>query len=125
MGMGFKEGEKMNEYDLINELNDLSNKLTVSGRQLAKYGKEKAEAERDYKICLREEALKLRATKGMPVTLIQQVVYGVPEVAEKRFNRDVAETMYETCKESINVLKLKIRILDAQISREWQNAKNA
>ena len=122
--MGSKEGEKMNEYDLINELNDLSNKLTVSGRQLAKYGDEKAEKERDYKICLREEALKLRATKGMPVTLIQQVVYGVPEVAQKRFERDVAETMYETCKESINVLKLKIRILDAQISREWQAAKN-
>lgn len=112
----------MNEYDLINELNDLSNKLTISGRQLAKYGKEKAEAERDYKIALREEALKLRTTKDMPVTLIQQVVYGVPEVAEKRFKRDVAESMYETCRESINVLKLKIRILDAQIAREWQSA---
>lgn len=112
----------MNEYELINELNELCNKLTVTGRQLAKYGKEKAEAERDYKICLRTEALRLRTTKDMPVTLIQQVVYGVPEVAEKRFKRDIAETMYDTCKESINVLKLKIRILDAQISREWQSA---
>lgn len=114
----------MNEYELINELNDMCAKLTVSGRQLAKYGRERAEAERDYKICLREEALRLRTTKDMPVTLIDKVVYGVPEVAEKRFRRDVADTMYETCRESINVLKLKIRILDAQISREWGSAKS-
>lgn len=111
------------EYELLNELNALCDKLTISGRQLAKYGNEKAEAEKEYKMCLRQEALKLRETKGMPVTLIQQVVYGVPEVAEKRFRRDVAETMYDTCKESINVLKLKVRILDAQINREWGNAK--
>lgn len=111
------------EYELLNELNMLCDKLTITGRQLKKYGNEKAEAERDYKIALRQEALKLRAEKRMPVTLIQQVVYGVPEVAEKRFKRDVAETMWATCMESINVLKLKIRILDAQISREWGNAK--
>lgn len=110
------------EYDLVNDLNDLCNKLSVSGRQLAKYGNEKAAAERDYKICLRQEALKLRE-EGMAVTLIDKIVYGIPEVAEKRFKRDVAETMYDTCKESINVLKLKIRILDAQINREWGNAK--
>lgn len=112
----------MEEYELINQLNDLSNKLTVSGKMLNDYGKKKAEAERDYKICLRQEALKLRTTKDMPVTLIQQVVYGIPDVAQKRYERDIAETMYETCKESINVLKLKIRILDAQIEREWQSA---
>lgn len=110
----------MDGIDLMNELNDLCNKLSVSGRQMQKYGNELAEAERNYKICLREEALKLRTTKDMPVTLINQVVYGVPEVAELRFKRDVAETMYKVSQESINTLKLKIRVLDAQISREWQ-----
>lgn len=109
----------MDGVDMINELNDLCTKLTVSGKQMMKYGNALAEAERDYKICLREEALKLRTTKDMPVTLINQVVYGVPEVAEKRFKRDVAETMYKTAQESINTLKLKIRILDSQIQREW------
>ncbi len=111
------------EYDLINEINDLSNKLTISGKQLQKYGVELAEAERDYKVTLRQEALKLRTSQDMPVTLINQVVYGIPEVADKRFKRDVAEAMYRTAQESINTLKLKIRILDAQINREWGNAK--
>lgn len=109
----------MDGYDLLNEMNDLCEKLTIAGQQMKRYGNELAEAERDYKICLREEALRLRSTQDMPVTLIQQVVYGIPDVANKRFKRDVAEAMYKTSQEAINTLKLKIRILDSQISREW------
>lgn len=124
VGVGLTKGIKMSEeYELMAELNILCDKLSVSGKQMAKYGQEKAQAEHDYKIALRQEALRLRTTEDMPVTLIDKVVYGTPEVAEKRFKRDVAETMYETCRESINVLKLKVRILDAQIAREWGNAK--
>lgn len=109
----------METYDLINEMNDLCNKLTVSGKQMAKYGREFAEAERDYKICLREHALKLRSS-GEAIGMIDKTVYGIPEVAEFRFKRDVAETMYKVSQESINTLKLKIRVLNEQISREWQ-----
>ena len=113
----------MNDYELVNELNDLCAKLTVSGRQMAKYGRELAEAERDYKICLRQEALRLRSG-GEAIGMIDKTVYGIPEVAELRFKRDVAKTMYQTAQESINTLKLKIRILDAQIAREWGSAKS-
>ena len=59
----------------------------------------------------------------MPVTLIQQVVYGVPEVAEKRFKRDVALTIYEANKEAIQTIKLQIRIMENQLEREWGNNK--
>lgn len=111
----------MNEYDLINELNELCNKLTATGKQLAKYGRAKAQTEHDYKIILRQEALRMRSN-GEAIGIISMTVYGIPEVAKKRLDRDIAETMYDTCKESINVLKLKIRMLDAQISREWQSA---
>ena len=109
----------MDGYDLVNELNDLCAKLSVSGKLLAKHGNELAEAEKNYKIKLREEALKLRSEEKLAVTLINQIVYGIPEVAELRFKRDVAETMYKVSQESINTLKLKIRVLDAQIQREW------
>ena len=113
----------MVKIDLFNDIQDLTNKLDTSIKQMAEYGKELAECERDYKITLRQEALKLRAEKGMPVTLIQQVVYGVPEVAEKRFKRDVAESKRDTSREYINTLKLQIRTLSEQLSREWGNAK--
>lgn len=107
--------------NLVNELFSKQTELTASITTLKEYGLKLAEAERDYKICLRQEALKLRSEKGMAITLIQQVVYGVPEVAEKRFKRDVAETMYNTAQEKINTLKLQIRILESQLQREWNN----
>lgn len=109
--------------DLFNNIQDLTRRLNQSINLLAKYGKEYAEAEKNYKIVLRQEALKLRAEKGMPVTLIQQVVYGVPEVADKRFKRDVAEAMYQTAQENINSIKLQIRIIESQLQREWSVSK--
>jgi len=107
--------------DLVNLLNSKIQDLNVSIKKLRETGTEFAEAERDYKITLRQEALKLRAEKGMPVTLIQQVVYGVPEVAEKRFNRDVKEAIYNANQEAINSTKLQIRIIESQLQREWGN----
>jgi hypothetical protein len=95
--------------------------LTRSIKLLRQNGINLAEAEKDYKITLRQEALKLRAN-DMPVTLINQIVYGIPEVAEKRLQRDIAETTYTANQEHINVTKLKLRILESQLSREWGNA---
>lgn len=107
--------------DLVNELFRLQDELTASIKQLANNGKKLAEAERDYKITLRTEALKLRAEKNMPVTLIAQIIYGVPEVAKLRFERDIAETIYNTNQEHINTTKLKIRVLESQVQREWNS----
>lgn len=109
--------------DLFNDLQTLTNKLNQSIKLLTQYGKELAEAEKNYKILLRQEALKLRTERDMPVTLIQQVVYGIPEVAKKRYERDVAEAMYQTAQESINSLKLQMRIIENQLQREWVNTK--
>mgnify|MGYP004526024317 CR=1 FL=1 len=109
--------------NLFNDLQDLTNRLNQSIKLLANYGRDLAESEKNYKILLRQEALKLRAEKSMPVTLIQQVVYGIPEVAEKRFKRDVAEAMYQTAQENINSIKLQIRVIENQLQREWANTK--
>ena len=107
--------------DLYNDIQQLMNELTASIKLLRKNGNELASAERDYKITLRQEALKLRTEQDMPVTLINQIIFGVPEVADKRFKRDVAETMYNTNQEHINVTKLKLRLLEAQLNREWSS----
>ena len=110
--------------DLINDIQALMEELTISIKKLSQTGQALAEAEKDYKITLRQEALKLRVEKDMPVTLINQIIFGVPEVAEKRFKRDVAETIYNTNQEHINATKLKLRLLESQLNREWGNIKN-
>ena len=107
--------------DLYEEIQKLMYELTASIKRLRTNGAKLAEAERDYKITLRQEALKLRAG-DMPVTLINNIIYGIDEVAEKRFKRDVEQANYDANKEHINVTKLKLRILEAQLSREWGNA---
>lgn len=109
--------------DLINDIQMLMEELTISIKKLRQTGNALAEAERDYKITLRKEALKLRVEKDMPVTLINQIIFGVPEVAEKRYKRDIAETIYNTNQEHINATKLKLRLLESQLSREWSNEK--
>jgi hypothetical protein len=105
--------------DYVNEILEKSKTLDACIEQLRDYGMKLSIAEKDYKITLRHEALKLRAEENMPVTLINQIIYGVHEVAEKRFKRDIQETLYNTCQEKINTLKLQIRILESQINREW------
>ena len=105
--------------DLMEDLNIKIKELNTSIKSLRKTGTEYAEAERAYKVCLREHALRLRSEKDMPVTLIQQVVYGVHEVAENRFVRDVAEAVYVANKEAIASIKLQIKIIENQINREF------
>ena len=109
--------------DLYNDLQRKIEELNISIKSLRTTGTEFAEAERDYKIKLREEALKLRAEKGMAVTLINQVVYGVPEVASKRFNRDVKQAVYQANLAAINSIKLQIRVIESQLQREWGATK--
>lgn len=104
----------------INELNGLLEKSSQAIKLMGRYGREYAEAERDYKIALMQEALKLRAS-DMPVTLIDKVVYG--KVANERFKRDTAEMMWRTAQENCNTIKLQIRVLNSQIEREWGNAR--
>lgn len=111
--------------NLYEEITRLTNELDISVKHLRKSGTELAEAEKQYKICLRQEALKLRSEKNMPVTLINQIIYGVPEVAKLRFDRDVKEAVYQANLESINSTKLKLRILENQLSREWGQAQRA
>lgn len=110
-------------YELINELQQKNRELSASIKQLRVSGTAKAEAEKQYKIHLRIEALKLR-DEGIAVSMIDKVVYGIPEIAELRFKRDIADTVYQANLEAINSTKLQMRILENQISREW-GAKDA
>lgn len=111
----------MGDYDLLSEIKTKTRQLDYSIRELRKSGTAYAEAEKAYKIKLREECLRLRGQE-MPVTLIDKVCYGIDEVAELRFKRDVAETVWTANKEAIQAIKLEIRIINEQLSREWGQA---
>lgn len=104
--------------DLMNELGAKSALLDKAIFQLGKRGEAYAKAERDYRVALRQKILEER-DKGTPVTIISDICRGTPEIARLRFEKDVAEVSYDAAREAINGYKLQIRILDAQIEREW------
>lgn len=108
----------MANFDLFLEQQSRQKQLDISIRQLRKTGTDYAQAERDYKVLLRQEVLKLR-DEGTAVGVIDKICYGIPSVAEARFKRDVAEAVYKANLEAINSIKLQLRLLDAQIQREW------
>lgn len=109
-------------YDLYDELQTKTRQLDIAIKDLRKNGTAYAQAEKDYKIKLREEVLKLR-DEGMAIGVIDKTCYGIPSVADLRFKRDVCETVYKANNEVINALKLQLRLIENQISREWGNVK--
>ena len=108
----------MEQYDLWQEIEQKRKELNVCIREMRKSGTAYAEAERIYKIKLREWCLKLRS-QDMPIGLIDKTCYGIPEVADLRFKRDVAETVWKANQEAVQSIKLQLRLIDAQLNREW------
>lgn len=104
--------------DLYNELQSKTRELEISVKMLRKTGGEWAKAERDYKILLRQECLKSR-DEGMAVGMIEKTCYGIPSVADARFKRDMADVVYKANMEAINSIKLEMRLIEAQLQREW------
>lgn len=110
-----------NTYDnlgMIGEIQTKTRQLEASIKELRKSGTNYAEAEKAYKIKLREKVLEMRAN-DTAVGIINLTVYGIPEVAELRMKRDIAEAVYKANLEAINAVKLEIRILDNQVEREY------
>ena len=104
--------------DLYTELQTKTAQLELSVKELRKNGTAYAQAEKDYKILLRKECLKLR-DDGMAIGMIDKTCYGIPSVAEARFKRDVAESIYKANQEAINSIKLEMRLIEGQLQREW------
>lgn len=107
--------------DLVNAIGAKTALLDAAISQLGKRGQAYAKAEMDYRIALAKKTLEERGA-GTPVTIISDVCRGDREIARLRFERDCAEVVYKSAMEAINSYKLQIRMMDSQLSREWENA---
>ena len=105
--------------ELIQEIGAKSSLLDAAVKQLSVRGKAYAQAERDYTVALAKKMMQERE-KGTPVTIISDICKGDTEIARLRFERDCSEVVYKSALEAIQSIKLQIRILDAQIEREWK-----
>lgn len=75
-------------------------------------------AKQEYHIAKAKAILKLR-TDGCPATLILDIVKGIDVVAELGYKRDIAEAIYKSNIEAINVYKQKANDLRMFFEKEY------
>ena len=79
-----------------------------------------AENEAEYRKALMIEIAGAREGK-VPVTIISDLCRGIPYIADLKQARDSAEAIYKASQEAINVNKLRLRMVDAEIQRTWNS----
>lgn len=105
------------------EIEKYNNMLELAVTEMKSRSKKLAESEYYYRMALSKRLTELRA-EGQAVTHLADIARGEPEIAKLRLNRDIAEGLYDSSQEAINVYKIKIRVLENQYAREWGQAKN-
>lgn len=103
--------------DLYIEMQGMRKTLSIAIEELKKRGQKKAEAENAYRVALAKEILLQRAD-GVPVTIIADICRGKKEIADLKMQRDIAETLYETCLQKIYATKLEMGIVENQMRAE-------
>lgn len=109
--------------DLYNEIQEKCRLLDNSIKMLRKTGSDYAKAYTDYRVALAKELLVLK-NDGFAITLAGDIARGKPEIAHLKFEEISKEAIYKANIESINVLKLQIKILENQLEREYGNDNN-
>lgn len=106
--------------DISSELSYKIKQLDTSIKTLRKTGSDYAKAYTDYRIELAKELVKLK-NEGYAISLANDIARGIPEIAHLKFLEISNEAIYKANLESINALKLQIKIIQEQIGREWNN----
>lgn len=106
--------------DIVNQINYLQQQLDKSIKLLRHTGEDYARAYTEYRIAVAKELVKLK-DEGYAITLAQDIAKGKPEIAKLKFNEISKEAIYKANLESINALKIEIKVLSNQYDKEWSN----
>lgn len=96
--------------DVAETIYKTSKRLDKGVDYIVSKAKDYATAEKEYRIALSKEILILRDTK-LPVTLIGDVARG--NIADKKFNRDLAEQTYKASRDMLQALQAELSSLQS------------
>lgn len=108
--------------DLLEQINKVCSELDTAVKSLRQTSKDYAEAYTNYRMELAKELMKLK-DEGYAITLAGDIARGKREIAMLKFKEITSEAVYKANLESINVNKLRAKLLDNQLSREWSSEK--
>lgn len=104
--------------DLVIEMSNIRKQLNECLIFYKNCGRSLAAAERDYKIALRQEFLRLHIEDKVAWTACGELAKGDKKVAGLRFTRDLRKSDYECTLEKILVLKSELRIVENDMNNE-------
>jgi hypothetical protein len=104
--------------EIIREMREVRIRMNISAKEIFELARQKAQAERIYKVALRMEILKLK-TEKYPATLINDLARGEEGIAELRFQRDLATEKYKAGVESMKTTRTEASLL--QTISKYQN----
>lgn len=106
--------------DLEVEKQQKLKELDIAIKSLRKTGRDYAKAYTDYRIAVAKELVKLK-DEGYAITLASDIARGKPEIAHLKFEEICKEAIYKANQESVNAIKLALKIIQEQINKEWSN----
>lgn len=107
--------------DLWVEIEEVTRLLDLSLKEAKKRGDAMVRAEAEYYSAKARAAFDLKED-GYPVTLIEMVIKGMPEVVGSMTAYHAAQVEYENAREARNVYKKKLDTLREEYAREWSRA---
>lgn len=96
--------------DITKELYQGSKRLEEGSQEIFLLAKAMAETERDYRVALAKEKIKLR-DEGMAIGLIEDVARG--NLADLRYERDLAKEKYIAGRDSIKAIMAQLNSLQS------------
>lgn len=102
----------------LQKLEELNNLLTSALSEYKRRGQDYAKAYKNYRVKVAQKLLQLKA-EGMPVTISYDIARGDEEVANAKEQEIITECLYKSCQEAVNVYKLKIKILQENINKDY------
>ena len=103
--------------EIVQLMLNVQQRLANGSKEIFRLATEKAEKERDYRVAMSQEILKLKS-EGMAVGMINEVARG--NVSELKFQRDVSEALFVAARESISALQTEASILRAIYERQTE-----
>ena len=113
-----------NPIQIMQKLEQAIQALEQGNIQLKSLGVKKSDAERKYKISLRQELLRLRLDKH-PVSIIQDLAKGNDLISQLRLERDLSENSYTVCIEAMRNTRIEIETLRSFLTWERTELKNS
>lgn len=110
----------MDGMELLQQLEYELGQAENCANLMQRYGREKAEAERAYRMELSKTMLRLRA-EGMPVSVLPDICRGIPEIADLRCARDCAESDDAANRAAHYMHKDRADIYREIIKLEWRS----